>query len=70
MTLTQACAAIVEVVIRSTASGQVPFVVAIDGRSGAGKSTLASRVAKETGAAGVLLDDFFAASIPDVDWIA
>ncbi|MDE0673400.1 MAG: hypothetical protein OXH72_16840 [Caldilineaceae bacterium] len=68
MTLTKACAAIVEVVIRSTASGQVPLVVAIDGRSGAGKSTLASRVAKETGAAVVLLDDFFAASIPDVDW--
>lgn len=68
MTLTQACAAIVEVAIRSTASGQVPLVVAIDGRSGAGKSTLASRVAKETGAAVVLLDDFFAASIPDADW--
>ena len=68
MTLTKACAAIVEVVIRSTASGQLPLVVAIDGRSGAGKSTLASRVAKETGAAVVLLDDFFAASIPDVDW--
>ncbi|MYD88845.1 MAG: hypothetical protein F4Y08_00685 [Caldilineaceae bacterium SB0662_bin_9] len=68
MTLTKACAAIVEVVIWSTASGQVPLVVAIDGRSGAGKSTLASRVAKETGAAVVLLDDFFAASIPDVDW--
>lgn len=68
MPLTQACAAIVEVVIQSTASGQVPLVVAIDGRSGAGKSTLASRVAKETGAVVVLLDDFFAASIPDADW--
>ena len=68
MSLTKACAAIVKVVIQSTESGQIPFVVAIDGRSGAGKSTLASRVAKETGAAVVLLDDFFAASIPDVDW--
>ena len=68
MTLTQACAAIVEVVSQSTASDQVPLVVAFDGRSGTGKSTLASRVAKETGAAVVLLDDFFAASIPDADW--
>ena len=68
MILTNACATIVEVVIRSTASGQVPLVVAIDGRSGTGKSTLASRVAKETDAAVVLLDDFFAASIPNADW--
>lgn len=68
MALTKACAAIVEVVIQSTASGQVPLVVAIDGRSGTGKSTLASLVAKETRAAVVLLDDFFAASIPDADW--
>ncbi|MXZ26483.1 MAG: hypothetical protein F4Y80_16815 [Caldilineaceae bacterium SB0665_bin_21] len=68
MTLTQACAAIMEVVIRSTASGQVPFVVAIDGRSGTGKSTLTSLVAKEIRAAVVLLDDFFAASTPDADW--
>lgn len=68
MTLTKACAAIVEVVIQSAASGQVPLVVAIDGRSGTGKSTLASLVAKEIRAAVVLLDDFFAASIPDADW--
>ncbi len=68
MTLTLACAAIVEAVSQSTASGQVPLVVAFDGRSGTGKSTLAFRVAKETGAAVVHLDDFFAASIPDADW--
>ena len=68
MTLTEACARIVEVVRQSDAAGRAPLVVAFDGRSGAGKSTLASQVAEETGAAVVLLDDFFAASIPDADW--
>lgn len=68
MALTEACAAITELVARSVASGQVPLVVAFDGRSGAGKSTLASRVAESVRAAVVLLDDFFAASIPNADW--
>ena len=68
MTLTKACAAIVEAAMRTTVSGEVPLVVAIDGRSGTGKSTLASLVAKEIRAAVVLLDDFFAASIPDAGW--
>ena len=68
MALTEACAAITELVIRSAASGQVPLVVAFDGRSGAGKSTLASRVAEAVQAAVVLLDDFFAASIPNAEW--
>ena len=68
MALTEACAAITELVTRSAASGQVPLVVAFDGRSGTGKSTLASRVAEAVQAAVVLLDDFFAASIPNADW--
>ena len=68
MTLTEACATIVAMVRRATASGQVSLVVAFDGRSGAGKSTLASLVAEEAGASVVLLDDFFAASIPNADW--
>lgn len=68
MALTEACAAITELVTRSAASGQVPLVVAFDGRSGAGKSTLASRVAEAVEAAVVLLDDFFAASIPNAEW--
>lgn len=68
MALTEACAAITKLVTRSVASGQVPLVVAFDGRSGAGKSTLASRVAEAVGAAVVLLDDFFAASIPNAEW--
>ena len=68
MTLTEACARIVEVVKQSDGASRVPLVVAFDGRSGAGKSTLASRVAEEAGAAVVLLDDFFAASVPNADW--
>ena len=68
MTLTKACATIVKTAIRATAAGQVPLVVAFDGRSGAGKSTLASQVAEQTRAAVVPLDDFFAASIPNADW--
>lgn len=68
MTLTDACATIVAVATGATTSGQVPLVVAIDGRSGAGKSTLSSLVAEELCAAVVLLDDFFAASVPDADW--
>ncbi|MXZ42947.1 MAG: hypothetical protein F4Z18_14595 [Caldilineaceae bacterium SB0666_bin_21] len=68
MALTEACAAITELVTRSAASGQVPLVVAFDGRSGAGKSMLASRVAEAVRAAVVLLDDFFAASIPNAEW--
>ncbi len=68
MTLTEACATIVATVRRAAASGQVPLVVAFDGRSGAGKSSLASLVAKEASAVVVLLDDFFAASTPNADW--
>ena len=68
MTLAQACAMIVEAVMRSAASGKAPLVVGFDGRSGAGKSTLASQVAEETGATVVPMDDFFAASIPDAEW--
>ena len=68
MSLTEAGARIVAMARRATVSGQVPLVVAFDGRSGTGKSTLASLVAEDTGAAVVLLDDFFAASIPNADW--
>ena len=68
MTLAQACAMIVEAVMRSAASGKAPLVVGFDGRSGAGKSTLASQVAEETGAAVVPMDNFFAASILDAEW--
>ena len=68
MTLAQACAMIVEAVMRSAASGKAPLVVGFDGRSGAGKSTLASQVAGETGAAVVPMDNFFAASILDAEW--
>ncbi len=68
MTLSEARARVVEAIRRSLASGAEPLVVSLDGRSGAGKSTLASRVAGETGAAVVPLDDFFAASIPDAEW--
>ena len=68
MTLAQACAMIVEAVMRSAASGKAPLVVGFDGRSGAGKSTLASQVAEETGATVVPMDDFFAASISDAEW--
>lgn len=68
MTLANTCATIVATVMRATAAGQVPLVVAFDGRSGAGKSTLASQIAGKTRAAVVPLDDFFAASIPNADW--
>ena len=68
MTQAQACAMIVEAVMRSAASGKAPLVVGFDGRSGAGKSTLASQVAVETDAVIVPMDDFFAASIPDAEW--
>ena len=68
MTLAQACAMIVEAVMRSAASGKAPLVVGFDGRSGAGKSTLASQVVGETGAAVVPMDNFFAASILDAEW--
>ncbi len=68
MTQAQACAMIVEAVMRSAASGKAPLVVGFDGRSGAGKSTLASQVAGETGAAVVPMDNFFAASILDAEW--
>ena len=68
VTLTEACAMIMAVTCKATVSGQVPLVMAIDGRSGTGKSTLASLVAEEAGAAVVSLDDFFAASIPNADW--
>lgn len=68
MTLTESCTAIMAMVRKATASGQVPLVVAFDGRSGTGKSTLAFLVAEEADAAVVSLDDFFVASIPNADW--
>ena len=51
--------------MRCSASAKAPLVVSLDGRSGAGKST---RVAGETGAAIVPMDEFFAAYIPDAEW--
>jgi len=43
-------------------------VVAIDGRSGSGKSTVAEALAQVTGAVIVPCDDFFAASVSDLEW--
>ena len=45
-----------------------PMVVALDGGSGAGKSNLAWRIAQETEAALIPVDDFFAADIPELRW--
>jgi uridine kinase len=44
------------------------LVVAIDGRSGSGKSTVATAVARAIDAVIVPCDDFFVASVSNVEW--
>lgn len=46
-----------------------PFVVALDGGSGSGKSTLADCIAHELNIAIIPCDDFYAAHIPDAEWV-
>ncbi|MEM7349054.1 MAG: hypothetical protein AAF485_32900, partial [Chloroflexota bacterium] len=64
----EACAEIVLEINRLKSIITRPVVVAIDGGSGAGKSTLAFILQKQTDAALVSADDFFAATIPDGEW--
>jgi uridine kinase len=45
-----------------------PIIIAIDGYSGAGKSTIAEQIKFEFNAVVIPLDDFFSASIPDIQW--
>jgi uridine kinase len=63
----QAAHEIVDTINRVCASHTRPIVVALDGGSGAGKSTIAAMVQRQTGAAHVLLDDFYNTSVPEAD---
>lgn len=66
----QAAEVIVSAVRPLLAHRTEPLCVALDGPSGSGKSTLARHVAHDLGGAIIPLDDFFAASLTDVDWDA
>ena len=59
---------LVDVIERACKPGRVPLVVSLDGRSGVGKSTLAPKVAEETVAAIVPVDEFYAGAITDAEW--
>ena len=63
----QAAHEITENIRRVRDSHTRPIVVALDGGSGAGKSTIAGEVQQLTGAAYVLLDDFYTTSVSEAE---
>ena len=60
---------IISAIRKRARNGNTPLVVSLDGRSGVGKSTLASLVAESIDTSIVPIDEFYAGSIPDADWV-